>query len=154
MEGVRPATQGDLMAIARLVKHMNDDNADGKYWKSAPKIDFPKVFATIDEALINGSAWVAVSKEGYIVGAIVAELREVWMSRERFASEVFVYVAPEYRDRGFGLKLYRALLKWAEETGVRPYVGENCGHEVERMEQLYAHFGLEKVGSVWIGEVN
>lgn len=89
------------------------------------------------------------------VGCIAAALAPMrYWSHEFVACDIVLYVLPEYRARGAGLKLIRAYEEWARSMGCR-HITLSCSSRIneDRTYKLYERLGYNSLGVQFIKEL-
>ena len=95
------------------------------------------------------SLWVA-TKSNEVVGVIGAVRNEVFCSKSKHITALFVLVSKE--GTGYGVALIRTFLGWAKAQkgvmGIDMGITSGMG-DTSRTEKLFEKLGLEKTGSTW-----
>lgn len=89
---------------------------------------------------------------GIIEGVLIGMVGEIWWSRELQASDVVFYTTEN--GRGYGQKLAKRFLKWANAKPEVEMVGMSVssgGEQAERAGKLLEHNGLHSVGGIYLG---
>lgn len=120
-----------------------------------------KVKAFIGALINSDDGFVMVAeRDGQVVGGIVAVTVEQWFSHDKIATEISVFILPEYRGSMDALRLLKAFKAWARTKGVvYTMAGISTGIHAEKTKALYQAAGMRYVGPIMEfpmeqGEVN
>jgi len=104
---------------------------------------------TLDETFC-----IVLEHEDQIVGFAAGYLVEHFFTSQRFANDMLVYVAPEYRSKSGGSILIKAFEDHVRENfGDIPIVmGITTGVEPERSASLYEFMGFKQCGTLFTKE--
>lgn len=105
-----------------------------------------KVGNTITALLGTADGLVLVyRKQGQIVGGIMARVSSNWMSDDRIAQEIALFILPEHRASFAACRLISAMTAWAQIKGARWIeAGISTGVDTERTARLYERLGFER----------
>lgn len=140
---IRPATPKDIHALVDLGRRMHDESPHYSRLKYSPV----KVGIMIERLieLENGFVWVG-DRDGDIVGALLGICDEHWMSSERVATEIALYVAQDYRGAILATRLLTEFMTFATYQRAKlTVVGASSGLDNERVAAFYERFGFERV---------
>lgn len=143
---IRPATLDDIPVMVELGRKMHGESPVWSRLAYAPE----KVASTIERLIEHpdGFAWVALM-DGVIVGAFLAMIEEHWMSSDRVASELALFVEKTARGALLAARLVCAGVAWAKIRKSRiMFAGASTGLEPERTAQFYERFGFERNGAI------
>lgn len=143
---IRRAKQSDIPALVELGRKMHGESPVWSRLTYSPE----KVAETIERLIEHpdGFAWVAVS-DGTIVGGFLAVIEEHWMSSDRVASELALFVEKTARGALLAARLVCAGVAWAKIRNSRlMFAGASTGLEPERTAQFYERFGFERNGAI------
>lgn len=87
-----------------------------------------------------------------IVGALVGMVAPIWWSRDEVATDLFFYVAPEYR--GHGIHLLKRFIAWAKGFDSVRRIFLSISIDNERAAQLYERVGFVRNGNSFVMEVS
>jgi GNAT superfamily N-acetyltransferase len=87
---------------------------------------------------------------GKIVGYASVIMDKRYFSTYRYATDLGVYLIPEYRGKKVSKLLIEAAETWAKENGAKSIcLGVSAGINIEAVEQVYARFGYNKTCSLF-----
>ena len=141
---IRQATAHDLSAIIVLLEEMREESA-----LAYPPIHYGKLVAVLNDTMSNYLCAVAEDDDGGIVGCAGATIMEWFFSHGARVGDVFFYVAPGARASNAAAKLMKCLMKYAEEKELPLITGPTDGNDLDRKEQFYERFGLQKFGALF-----
>ena len=89
-------------------------------------------------------------KEGVIIGVVVAGVCPTYFSDELNASDLLVYVLPEYRGTRAFFMLCIEYIAWAKIMGARLiFLRNSTGIEPEKTGNLYQRMGFQHIGGIY-----
>jgi GNAT superfamily N-acetyltransferase len=95
---------------------------------------------------------VAESKE--IIGFICGSLNEQFFTKQKFASDMALYVEPEYRGSSAAFRLVKEFEKWAKEQGAsHVWLGQSVGQNIDDTTKFYTRLGYTLAGVNTVKEV-
>jgi N-acetylglutamate synthase-like GNAT family acetyltransferase len=133
---IRQATLTDIDKIMILANKMAKDT----------------VFTSVDRSRIEKLltlptvlSLVAESKE--IIGFICGSLNEQFFTKQKFASDMALYVEPEHRGSSAAYRLVKAFEKWANEQGASHiWLGQSVGQNIDETKDFYNRLGYTLSG--------
>lgn len=143
---VEPATLEDIPTMVELGRLMH---AESPRWSRLP-YSAERVGATLKTLIESpdGLALVA-DRSGKLVGGILAAMSLDWMSDQRTAQEIALFMLPEYRASITPAQLISALCAWARIKGaVWIEGGVSTGVAVKGTIALYEALGFEQAAIV------
>lgn len=148
---VRPMTESDIPV---LVEIGSQAHAESEY--NIMSFSPDKCAALCRNLIENESLMcVVVVKDDAIIGVFAASAGETYFSTDRTASDILVYVIPEYRGSHAFLMLYAEYKEWAIKQGVKiMFLRNTTGYEPEKVGFLYHKLGFTQVGGIFRMEVN
>lgn len=143
---IREAKLSELFQIMEMHVALKNESPNYKDLEYAPEQHFQFIKWLFDDEdgliLVN-------DEEGTITGFVLAGLTKYFFSNEKFAQEYTVYVSPAYRKGRTGLRLIRAMEKWAEDKGVKEVkIGTTVGLQSERYIAFLESIGYERLGAL------
>jgi GNAT superfamily N-acetyltransferase len=148
---IRPAKLEDIPAMVELGRLMHGESP---LWSRLAYSPF-KV-GIVCERLIEldgGFAFVG-ERDGSIVGAMLGVAEEHWMSNDKVATELALFVESSSRGALLAARLVSRFVVWAEDEGARLTVaGVSTGVEPERTAQFYERFGFSRNGAIGLERV-
>ncbi|MDW6005334.1 GNAT family N-acetyltransferase [Vibrio mangrovi] len=139
---IRDVCSDDAAAIAEIYNHYIDNTVITFEEEPVAADVIAQRIRKIQQA---GLPWlVAESEDGVVLGYAYASL---WKERSayRFTVESSVYLAKDTRGKGVGSTLYRSLLTWLQQRGIRHVMGV-VALPNERSVGLHEKLGFMKVG--------
>lgn len=142
----RKANVNDMSALLDIGRTMAAESP--RYARL--RFDEMKLTATLGPLIVqpHGFVWVAldVSK---IIGVMVGLVCEHWMSNDRVAQDLALYVAPEHRGSGAADLLVNGFRQWAAGQGaVITQGGVSTGVGTEATARLYERLGWTRCGII------
>lgn len=143
---IRPATLQDLPALLAIGQDMAAESP--RY--SRLRFSRDKLAAALTTLIPADWGFVRViDGEQGIVAVMLAAVTEHWISSDRCASDLALYVDPRARGTMAATELICAYREWAREQGaVLLQVGVTTGVHTEKTAQLYEHLGFVRCGIV------
>jgi GNAT superfamily N-acetyltransferase len=90
----------------------------------------------------SGGALFVAEEDGKLVGVAAMMAGERWFGPERYATDLMVYVKPEYRGGRAFILLVRALESWAMDFGIEELtLGVSAGISDEVAVRAYQRLG-------------
>lgn len=94
-------------------------------------------------------AVILAEADGEVVGFVLALVSKSFFGPDLVASELAVYVTPEYRGTRAGVKLVRAYVAWAKSRGAkRINSGNSAGMDDQKYLKLLTFAGFQPAGSL------
>lgn len=141
---IRPATIEDVPTIVSLGAQLAKESPRfGRLQFSAASTG-----ATMRALLSSPDGFLMVAEEGgQIVGAMAAIVSQHWMSTDRVASDLALFVVPSARGGNVGGSLAVEYLEWARKSGaVLINVGVSTGIHTEATARMYELRGFNRCG--------
>lgn len=130
-----------LVEIGRLF-HSESEHFSKCSYSPIKVIAFLEGLLNNDEALLN-----VIEKDGEIIGGMAAVIFQEWYSVERLATDICVFILPEYRGSSMAAEMIEKYKEWAKGRGaVYSLLSVGSGINMERTQQFY-----EKLGARYIG---
>ena len=142
---VRPAVHGDINQFIELGREMHAESIFHVY-----DFDEAKLRSYI-EMLIDQDWGIALAlvDGNKTVGGFLGVIVEHWFGKDKWASDVALFVAAEHRSGRAGLQLLHAYVDEAKRSGANQVVMANStGYEPDRVARLFGKAGLKQVGYV------
>jgi len=139
---IRAADLNDIPAMVELGRRMHDESPRfrGLAYSAKKVRELCKNLITLE----GGFAWVGV-REGKVVAAMIGACGEHWMSTDKVASELALFVDRDARGAALAARLVTAFVSWAEIEGAKSIsAGASTGIETERTAQFYERFGFSR----------
>ena len=149
MAEIRWATEADIPQLVALGKRLHEE---------APRyrgtIYDEKKVAALAHRIIHspetGCALVA-EKGGRIVGTIAGFVTEHWFGPSKFAADLTVFLAPEWRGGSIFIKLLRRFEDWAQSAGAAELVlGISTGIDPAVTGAMYERLGYTSYGTSYV----
>lgn len=149
---IRPAHAGDIPRLVDLGAVMHSES---------PRF---RDFAYQRERVVSMIEWLMGSPQGLVlvadqqfegvIGGIMAMTMPHYACELVQASDLALFVHPEFRGGSAALRLVRGYLDWARDMGAEPSIGVNTGVQPERTGKLLAALGAEQTGTIWTWGAN
>lgn len=141
---IRAATLADIPALLALGARMH---AESPHFR---QIGFSadKLGATLRQVLDSPNGFLMVGDaKGEIAGVMVALAVEHWCSTDMVATDLALYVEPEFRGSMLAARLIGRYKAWANERGAKiTTAGISTGVNVEQTARLYEAMGFKRFG--------
>ncbi len=136
--------------IPELVQIGYDMAKESEY--STDGYDFDKVEDLFDRVVEQPRFYgvVSVGQSGDIRGMFVGVLNEHFFSTNTIATDLFLYVKPDYRGSRDGYALIKGYLDWCQEVQADVVkMGITTGINEEKTGELYKKLGFCYSGSIY-----
>lgn len=139
---IRPGKLEDIDTLIDLGRIMH---AESPRW-SRLTYNEDRVRKTLTTLIDSPDGLVLVAeRSGLMVGGIIACMSLDWMSDDRTAQELALFMLPEYRSSITPCRLISGLMAWAKIKGAAwVEAGVSTGVHVERTTELYERLGFER----------
>ncbi|MFF2774195.1 GNAT family N-acetyltransferase [Streptomyces sp. NPDC058052] len=139
---IRPATEGDLAAVAAIYSHYVDHTVV-TFDETPPPLAFWR--SRLDDLAARGLPFLVAEEAGRIAGYAYAA---PWRPKPayRHSVENSVYLAPERTGRGLGASLMEALLDGCSRAGVRQVVAVIADSGTAASVALHRRLGFTDAG--------
>lgn len=141
---IRNATLIDLPALLALGERMH---AESPHFR---QITFSagKLAETLVDVLDSPNGFLMVGDaKGEIAGVMVGLAVEHWCSTDLVATDLALYVKPEFRGSMLAARLIARYKSWAHALGAKIIsVGISTGVNVEQTARLYEAMGFKRFG--------
>lgn len=115
----------------------------------------------VEKALSRVRSWVddpdhlilGGFQDGEMVAVYIGFVAEWWHMRERWGWIRFLAVDPR-KGRGIGRLMVEEFMRWAKTRGAnKVQLSHTVGIDPQGAERMFERLGMERVGSVFIGEI-
>ena len=140
---IRKATALDIPALLSMGRAMH---AESPRFSPLSYSDV-KVYELIDHLFRTPKAGgiLVAEHSGEVVGMVVFFVAEHFFGGDKFASDLCVYVTPEYRGGSAFTRLVYAFEKWADDLGVtEKLLGVSTGIHTEQTVRMLERLGYER----------
>lgn len=146
---IRPATEADVSAILVLTARMHAESP--RYSTHGFSVDKAEQLIRF---LVANQVVLVADRDAELTGFFAGVITEHYLSPDRYATDIGVYVSPEHRGGTTFARLLHAFEKWAKEHGVTELVlgvsteihADKTVRMYERMGYKISSFGLIKAG--------
>jgi GNAT superfamily N-acetyltransferase len=147
---IRDAAHEDVGAIVDIAAKMHAESRFSVLTFAPEKVE------RVITRLIDGKEFVKVFEvDGRVVGGLAAMMFAHWASHDEVASDVALFILPEYRGTSSGARLLKMYRDWAEGNGAKMITaGINTAVDSEKTRAMYACVGFETVGFICEGAKN
>ena len=143
---IRPATLDDLPALLALAGVMHAEAPAYRDWQ----FDADKVAALLRGLIAGGGCLLVSVMDDEIAGGIAGLCTEHWFSREKVATDLALFVAPQRRHGTTAMRLVLGFMAWAELVGARRVnLGITTGVHPGATGALYELCGLRDTGRLY-----
>ncbi|AQG98588.1 hypothetical protein A9R05_06880 [Burkholderia sp. KK1] len=142
---IRNATQEDVPVLVDLGRHMTAESPRYKRLTYAPA-KLERLFRTLVDSP-DGFVMIA-EQDGVPIGGMVGMVVDHWMAEERMASDLCLYVLPEYRGGMTAVRFVRRYIEFAQARGAADIsLGVSTGSaQIEKLARFFEMLGLQKAG--------
>ena len=91
---------------------------------------------------------VGVEVDGVLVGVFLGEVTTDLWAEVHVARDIILYMVPEYRGGGHGVRLLKGFRKWAEPLSDVVVISVFAGIDNEKMSGLLTRLGYSDAGSL------
>ena len=144
---IRNALDRDITGIIKVVQEAHDKSIS----KIVP-LDVKTLRKNIQICILSSEHLVLVVElDEEIEGAFIGVTHQLWYSRKKQSSDLFLYVTE--KGTGFGANLMRRFITWSKNNpGVKEIMlGVSSGiGDPDRVKQLYQRMGAIRVGDNFI----
>jgi GNAT superfamily N-acetyltransferase len=143
---VRTATGSDVPALIVLGRHMHHESRYRDLPFEALRVGF-----SLHRWIAADANRVTVAEtKGRMVGAMVSAIGSWYFHGGKQASDLALYVLPEYRGSRAALLLVRDFLAWAAANDcIEATIATSTGINAESAGRFLAHTGFESCGGVF-----
>jgi len=148
---ISDATFADVQHLVQMTQDMHLESPVYREFNFHTKKYIKLMLDTIQSP--NGILLVAKDEAdgNEIVGFFVGAVHELFFSSDKVASDMLLYVEPEYRKSGVAGLLIKKYIQEAKSAGAKEIrLATTTGVLTEQTEALYKHRGFESVGGNFI----
>jgi len=141
MKHIRKAGPDDL----DLIYDLSLEALGRSTYKDIPHDEFhaKKIFGGL---ILNQFAWVTESGNGLLLGKI----SPIWFNpKVMVASDVIFYVRSGEKMRA-GVNLLKKFIEWGKDNADEVAMSISFGHNIDKTEQFYEHFGFKRIGGDYL----
>lgn len=147
---IRSGRQDDLPQLMALSARLRDESVtmrDIVIDEAKLKAVYARAFDPADDRV----CLFVYERNGELAGGMLGFIAEYYFSRERFATDLYLYVAPAHR-RGLvsgivARRLFDRYRDWTAERGVREVrVNVSTGVALEGSHRFFTSLGLTHIG--------
>ena len=150
---IRKGRERDLPQLLAISKALRDETLTMRQ----VSMDEAKLTSIYRRAFDENDKRVCLfvyERDGLIGGGLLAAISEYYFSRELCASDLYLYVTPQYRRGLMGGMIARRLFEcyrdWAREAGVREVrTGVSTGVARETAHRFYTAMGMIHLGGLY-----
>lgn len=144
---IRNGTIEDIEQIIDLGKVMYEESLH--YGKL--NFDEDKVRQLLEWAIEAYEGILIVADDnGKIAGGFLGCIGPLWFSTDPVAHDMAIFLHPDYRHGGLGVKILKEAIVIAKQKGVFAFLVSNAtGYESERVEKLFEFVGMKRLGGVY-----
>jgi len=146
---IRPMTEDDIKILVGMGDMAHKESA-----YNVLSFDASKCTTLGNLILCNPETLccLVAEKDDKIVGFLMASISEAYFSVEKVASDLLVYVLPDYRGSRAFLMLIASYVRWSKEHGAKlVFLGNTFGDST--VDALYIKLGFRHMGGLFRMEV-
>lgn len=134
---IRHATEDDINVIVFLVAMMAGESPRySKHGFSPEKAD------ALARFLVKQRSLFVAESLGEIIGFFAGLVTEQYLSHDKYATDIGVFVLPDHRGGSAFIRLVRAFENWAVEQGATELLmGVSTGIHPEKTVRMYERLG-------------
>jgi GNAT superfamily N-acetyltransferase len=144
---IRRATTADLPALIAMGRALH---AESPRYQGMPldEGELRRLWDRLAGTLLADDACVLVAEiDGAPAGVMIGVLAKRWFSQERYATDLTLYVKPQYRGSRAFLRLVQAFQAWAAGQGIEHLaVGVSTEIHAEQTVHAYERLGYTLSG--------
>jgi len=145
---IRQMVTDDIEALTSIGAAMHLESAYRHTEYSADKC------RALGENIVASPRLVGLVSEinGEINGFFIGVVSEHYFSDTLMASDLLLYVLPEYRNGLSGVRLIKSYIEWAKESGVESdniQLGQTAGIDPAVVDRLYKKLGFHPSGTIY-----
>lgn len=151
MLNLRKMTEADLDLMEGLMKANHEESyyKDLEYNKISSRLTFMEYIYGLETY-----AKVIEDKQK-IIGYLLGFTQKFIFNKDKYASDLLLYVDDKYRGKLVGKKLLTDFEKWSKDLGCKEILlGTKTEITTERTKQLYNKLGYNTVGYLFSKKVN
>lgn len=150
---IRPATLVDVSALKTLAAAMHRESNFACVPFDAERFGlFVATLIGVDDAF----AYVS-ERDGLVTGFMLGKSYPAWFGngRDRIASDLVLYVDPDYRHSAAALLLASEFMEWARHAPdvLQVRAGTSAGRAGHAAHAIYEHLGFESAGASFVFDV-
>ena len=134
----------DILDVMDLYELLHQES-DWARWEMSEE----KTYDVLRNCVESPDMWGMVAEfDGVIGGFMIGYATEHWLSPDKFAGDLTLYLATEYRGSSAAIKMLKAFEKWAFEEQEVKYIdlGVSTGIHAEATAAMYGRLGYENQG--------
>lgn len=145
------ATSDDLPDLKRLSIELVKNSPYKTFTIDEGKIE--ELLIAFIDADPNIHVLLLYQEEGRAVGLLAGIAREFKFNRDKHASEIALWVEPEFRGKA-GKELQEAFLFWAKKVGCKYlHMGLLEDKDLSKRQKLYKKQGFVPFEQAWVKEI-
>lgn len=91
-----------------------------------------------------------VEQDDRVIGMFIGSISEYYFSKGKIASDMLLYMHPDYRKGTAPVRMVKAFMKWAKDhNALEVCMGVTAGINNEAVYKLYGLLGMEHVGHIY-----
>jgi GNAT superfamily N-acetyltransferase len=141
-------TREDALRIMELGRALHAESR----FKDEP-FDDEKCWAVLDSTVRHpDKRFIAYDSE--FRGFIIMSMNEEFFNHVKWAADLSLYVAPEFRGSSLVIRLLDSAEKWAKENGARDItIFHNTGIDTDKAPKLFNKLGFHMKGYIFAKEL-
>lgn len=149
---IRAAVATDVSRLVDLGAVMHSESPRFRDFTYQPA----RVEAMLEWLMASPQGLVLVADQQFegVIGGIMAMCMPHYACELVQASDLALFIHPEFRGGSAALRLVRGYLDWARTMDAEPSIGVNTGVQPERTGKLLAALGAEQTGIIWTWGAN
>ncbi len=145
---IRRMVEDDIEVLTAIGGQMHSESAYGHTEYSADKCKALGENIIASPRLVGLVSEVNEEINGFFIGVV----SEHYFSDTLMASDLLLYVVPEYRNGMSGVRLIKSYIEWAKESGVEPcniQLAQTAGIDPAVVDRLYKKLGFHPSGTIY-----
>lgn len=141
---IRDLTVGDVPRLLEIAELMHVESLYSEYILNLDRTRF-----ILEDLIPKEEVYtVGVDVDGELVGVFLGEVTTDLWAEVQVARDIILYLVPEYRGGGHGVRLLKGFRKWAEPLSDLVVISVFAGIDNKKMAGLLDRLGYSDAGSL------
>ncbi len=153
MASVRAATLDDVDALVSMGRALHDESPNYRHMPFSEE-KLRALGARIAEP-IGDVVFLVAEVGGVVAGMMVGVIAERWFCDAKFATDLTMYVRPEFRGTSAFMRLMGVFEQWAKAQGVTDFaIGVSTEIHPDKTVHIYQRMGYTLAGYTMVKHGN
>jgi len=141
---IRDLTLSDIPVLMQIAELMHVESIYNEYPLNRDRTKF-----ILEELIPKEEVYTkGVEVDGSLVGVFLGEVTTDLWAEVQVARDIILYMIPEHRGGGHGVRLLKGFRKWAEPLSDIVVISVFAGIDNEKMARLLDRLGYSDAGSL------